>query len=294
MTHDNYKELLSALLDGELSESERGAALAHLAECEACRTYFAELNAMRGALNDMDEAEPPADFAAGVLARLHEDAAPQPIKKHNPWRRWGALAACAAVIVLAVSTLPRMGTGMKASAPSSAEYSAAAPAEAPSEETDYGFAAVNDALADADGEQEMPEAWLESSAVTAPRAEEPEEAAPARLESSKSAVSGVELPAESAEPTAPLTTDAAASTEPTAPLTATAAEYPPYTLTLVGEGAAEWLEANAEPLGGGLWRVSVEAVNELPDTLALVAADGPQEPVDGTLIITYGTPENPQ
>ena len=55
--------------------------------------------------------------------------------------------------------------------------------------------------------------------------------------------------------------------------------------------AAEWLEANAEPLGGGLWRVSVEAVNELPDTLALV---GLQEPVDGMLTITFGTPENPR
>ena len=285
MTHDKYKELLSALLDGELSESERGAALAHLAECEACQAYFAELNAMHDALADLDEAEPPADFAAGVLARLHEDAAPQPMKRHNPWRRWGTLAACAAVIVLAVSTLPRMGGGMKASAPSPAEYSMpapaapAAPAEAPSEETGCGFAAANDALAGADGAWEMSEAYLETSAVAAPRAEEPEDALTAYDASHKSAASGVELPAE--------------STEPTAQLTAKAAEDSPYTLTLVGEGAAEWLEANAEPLGGGLWRVSVEAVNELPDTLALVAEDGLQEPVDGMLIITFGTAENP-
>lgn len=291
MDHNSYKELLSALLDGELNENERGTALAHLAECEACRTYFAELNAMRDALGGLDEVEPPEDFAAGVLARLHAEAAPQKAKKRSPWRGWGALAACAAVIVLAVAALPRMG-GAKGAAPSSPMFAApatvpaapaaapAAPAEASTEETDYGFAAANDAPAGADGALEMPEAWLESSAVAAPHAEEHRETLITSEASQKSTASGGELPAESAEPTPPMT--------------AIAAEDAAYTLTLMGEGAAEWLEANAEPLGGGLWRVSVEAVNDLPDTLALVAVDGLQEPADGTLIITFGTPENPR
>ena len=62
-------------------------------------------------------------------------------------------------------------------------------------------------------------------------------------------------------------------------------------LTLYGEGAADWLAEHGEALGDGLWRVSVEDVNALPDTLELVAEDGVQQPVDGMLILTLGTTE---
>ena len=73
MTHDNYREQLSALLDGELDEAARADALAHLEGCAECQAYFAELTALHDALNDADEPAPPADFAAGVLARLHAE-----------------------------------------------------------------------------------------------------------------------------------------------------------------------------------------------------------------------------
>ena len=267
MTHDSYKEQLSALLDGELDEAARAETLAHLEGCAECQAYFAELTALRGALNEADEPAPPADFAAGVLARLHAESAPQAAapaprktKKRSPWRGWAALAACAAVVVLAVSTLPRMGMGKSAeSAPMLAAAPADATAEAPAEtvEETYGYSVFNAENAPAETES-----VFETSAVAAPAAAEPGAPAP-------------EPAADTAAPTETKTT----VTEAPAELRADGALTP---LLLTGEGAEEWLEENAEPLEDGLWRVSVEAVNELPETLTLT---GVEQPEDGMLIV---------
>ena len=107
MNHDEYKEKLSAFLDGELNDAERADVLAHLGTCGACQAYLAELNAMRDAFDDMEAVDAPDGFAGGVLARLHEEeqsawAAKAP-KRHIAWRRWAGLAACAAVVLLAGS-----------------------------------------------------------------------------------------------------------------------------------------------------------------------------------------------
>ena len=270
MTHDSYKEQLSALLDGELDEAARAETLAHLEGCAECQAYFAELTALRGALNEADEPAPPADFAAGVLARLHAESAPQAAapaprktKKRSPWRGWAALAACAAVVVLAVSTLPRMGMGKSAE---SAPMLAAAPAEAAADaataeatEEAYGYSVFDAENAPAEAEAE---AIFETSAVAAPAAAEPGAPAP-------------EPAADTAAPTETKTT----VTEAPAELRADGALTP---LLLTGEGAEEWLEENAEPLEDGLWRVSVEAVNALPETLTLT---GVEQPEDGMLIV---------
>ena len=109
MNHDEYKEKLSAFLDGELTDAERDDVLTHLETCAACRTHLAELTALHDALSDMEDVDVPEGFADGVLARLHEEKMPQKTKKSNLWRGIATLAACAAVVVLAVSNMPRMG-----------------------------------------------------------------------------------------------------------------------------------------------------------------------------------------
>ena len=114
--HEEYKELLSALLDSELDEAARAEVLAHLETCDECRTYFAELTAMHDALGDQEEIDVPAGFARGVLLRLHEESEPRAWAAKEPgkrmaWRRWTALAAGAAVVVLAVTALPNIRLG---------------------------------------------------------------------------------------------------------------------------------------------------------------------------------------
>lgn len=132
--HELYKERLSALLDGELNEAERAETLAHLDACESCRVYFAELTALHEALSDTEDFDVPEGFAAGVMARLHETEATRTFvaaapKKRAAWRGWAALAACAAVVLLAVTVAPNMFR-MGKSAPAATE-NASMPAAAP-------------------------------------------------------------------------------------------------------------------------------------------------------------------
>ena len=73
MEHSAYREMLSALLDGELSGAERETALAHMDGCADCRAYFGELAALRAALGELEDFDAPEDFAAGVMARVREN-----------------------------------------------------------------------------------------------------------------------------------------------------------------------------------------------------------------------------
>ena len=277
MNHDEYREKLSAFLDGELTDTERDDVLKHLETCEACQTYLAELTALRDALGDMEDVDVPEGFADGVMARLHEESAPQKAKKRSPWRGVATLAACAAVVVLAISNMPRMGgsapeagassTSIQSSsfAPATATTTAdsAAPEEA-EESMDYDYAAE-----------------LMMTPAAAPEAAETPIAAARNGASDEPAAQGE----------AKLFT--ATATE-NAEYDAGADEMQPPVLTLIGDGAADWLAEHGEPLGDGRWLVSVEAVNALPDTLELVAETDMQQPADGTLIITLGTTENPR
>ena len=281
--HEEYKELLSALLDSELDEAARAEVLAHLETCDECRTYFAELTAMHDALGDQEEIDVPAGFARGVLLRLHEESEPRAWAAKEPgkrtaWRRWTALAACAAVLlIVTVPRFFRMGGAAPASGSSSSsvQYAGASADSAPAEL----YAA--DTTAD-------------SAAAEAPMLAESKQALDGGTPAAGTAMAEIaeeEAPAEFTANTAAApkaaydeAMDALREAEPSD-------EAP--TMTLTGDGAADWLAAHGEALGDGRWRVSVEEVNALPDTLELVAADGLQEPLDGTLIITLGTTENP-
>ena len=96
---EKYTVALSALIDGELNDTERDEVLAHLEECKGCREFLAELTAMHAAFEDMEEFDAPEGFADGVMARVHEAPAP---KKRTPRAAWASLAACAAIVIFAV------------------------------------------------------------------------------------------------------------------------------------------------------------------------------------------------
>ena len=93
-----YMDLISCEADGELTESERAALSAHLAECEGCRRFAAALRAIGEGI--AEEAEVPAGFAESVMAKL-------PAKKKNviPFRRWGSVAAAAVLVIVLGSTV---------------------------------------------------------------------------------------------------------------------------------------------------------------------------------------------
>ena len=97
--------LISAALDGEITETERAMLEEHLSHCPECRAVSEDFGVISVALSDM-MADPPADLTVRINAVLDErderekqvEPAPAPKKIVN-WKRWGSLAAMFAVVV---------------------------------------------------------------------------------------------------------------------------------------------------------------------------------------------------
>ena len=157
---EEFAPLLSAFVDGELTEEERAEVLAHVSECEKCRRLLGELTALHAALGELEDEDVPAGFTEGVMAAVRaEKAAKKPqTKKRSAWRRWMPMAACAAIVALAAAvTIPR--TAMKQ------EANDAAPAAPAAQEYQAMFsmaAPPSDPLPDTDAEVEYPEQRCET------------------------------------------------------------------------------------------------------------------------------------
>ncbi len=84
---------------GTLEGTERGAALAHLARCPACRAHVQELTeAVDHVLALAPEAEPPPGFESAVIARIEADRGSAGTSARH--RRRPVLAAAAAVVLV--------------------------------------------------------------------------------------------------------------------------------------------------------------------------------------------------
>ena len=156
---EEFAPLLSAFVDGELTEEERAEVLAHVSECEKCRRLLGELTALHAALGELEDEDVPAGFTEGVMAAVRAEKAAMPrMKKPSAWRRWMPMAACAAIVALAAAvTIPR--TEMKQ------ETTSAAP-DAPAAQEDQAMfsmaAPPSDPLPDTDAEVEYPEQRCET------------------------------------------------------------------------------------------------------------------------------------
>ncbi len=102
MEHEQYLELMSAALDGEITPAERQALDAHLAVCPECAALWQELRDQSAALRALD-CEVPEDLKGRIMA----DLPPQETPRRSPWRRWAAACACL-VVVAAALTAPRL------------------------------------------------------------------------------------------------------------------------------------------------------------------------------------------
>ena len=121
-TCEDYEELISARLDGALTDEERAALDAHLAGCPRCRRTAAELARVDAALRSLDGAAP-VDLTARVRERIGEERA---VPLRRPRRAmWGV--ACAAALALALvagrglSLFPAAGDEACDTAPLAAE-----------------------------------------------------------------------------------------------------------------------------------------------------------------------------
>lgn len=84
--------LISAALDGELSETERAQMKEHLEQCPECRTLSEDFGVLSSTLSSMDTA-PPSDLLSRVNQALEAEIIPAAPKKRAFLRKWGSLAA---------------------------------------------------------------------------------------------------------------------------------------------------------------------------------------------------------
>ena len=166
-TCEEYRMLISALIDGEISDPERSLLMEHIAECDDCKTYLNDQILIHEAVQSMD-CTAPVGFADGVMARVRETKQDLPEKKIIPfphWKRFASLAACCAVIALGVFAMD--GTNL------SAESTADCAAPEMAYVTNSAAQSAENSSAQTTGSltgtvAEMPDAAMKSAAGTPP------------------------------------------------------------------------------------------------------------------------------
>ena len=151
-----YEARISALIDDELTIDERIEVLEHLDRCPACRSYWEDLLAMRDVLRTQ-ETPAPAGFADAVMARVREtkqDRAPErKVLPFPQWKRFAALAACCAVVLLGIWSMDLL-PGVNNSMDMAALNGCAAPERAAQGDATTGSARD---VGTTDSAQEMPD-----------------------------------------------------------------------------------------------------------------------------------------
>ena len=100
-----YQELISRLLDDDLSAGEQSELERHIASCPDCRAMADAFRALSQTIGE-DLEEPDERLHENIMADVRREALR---RRQAPKRlhRILALAACAAVILLAATKLPR-------------------------------------------------------------------------------------------------------------------------------------------------------------------------------------------
>ena len=271
---EEFAPLLSAFVDGELTEEERAEVLAHVSECEKCRGLLGELTALHAALGELEDEDVPAGFTEGVMAAVRaEKAAAKPqVKKRSTWRRWMPMAACAAIVALAAAvTIPRT------------EITSAAPDTPAAQEDQAMFsmaAPPSDPLPDTDAEVEYPEQRCET-VQSSPYYDR--QLGGAAADGFKTASAPTDL--ENGSPEAEYSCETVAIGESGEEGSLLTAWYGPVVFELYGAGATDYVTESGGVKDGdaGFYYVPIAALRDLPEglgmrqaqveTLALAPAD---------------------
>ena len=101
-----YQELISRLIDSELSEDEHTVLMGHLRRCDDCATVYKAFYSVSHRLADQLE-QAPEELSANVMAHIRRNEIKR--KNHAPLKKILASAACLAVILAAAgSILPKI------------------------------------------------------------------------------------------------------------------------------------------------------------------------------------------
>lgn len=108
MSCQAFEEMLSAYIDGELSDADRQAVEEHLATCDSCKQALMEIRAVKIALQSLPQVEPPAELHVRIMQNLkpaREGLFDRLSHRVSGWtvRQWVPVAAAAMVLVVFLS-----------------------------------------------------------------------------------------------------------------------------------------------------------------------------------------------
>ncbi len=101
-----YHEMISCLIDNELSPAEHKELEQHLEHCEGCRAL---LNIYELAF-DGEMVEPPKELVTGTMMKVRAKAAATKRHLRRHIARYAAAAACFAIIAATIPSLPDSAT----------------------------------------------------------------------------------------------------------------------------------------------------------------------------------------
>ena len=95
MNCNEIRELISSMLDHELSAEDSAVVTEHLADCPECMRVFEAFHAISVSLEELDDV--PEGFTEAVMHKINT---PAPVKKRRPgYLRIAGLAACLALVI---------------------------------------------------------------------------------------------------------------------------------------------------------------------------------------------------
>lgn len=124
-----YQELISCLLDRELTVEEGQDLAAHARTCPECQAVYTAFSSLSGMLSG-DLIDPPEELGEYVMAEIRRDSIRERHKAPKLNRKALSLAAAAVLVIgLGALTLPRLlgrkGAAMSAAPQAAVEYAAA-------------------------------------------------------------------------------------------------------------------------------------------------------------------------
>ncbi|MEA4893888.1 MAG: zf-HC2 domain-containing protein [Oscillospiraceae bacterium] len=120
---DKYMELISSMLDGELSGAQEAELRTHIEKCENCKRAYNAFASISGALKE-ELVTPPDTLSKGVMYKIKNQ---NKAGKRFAFGRFTAIAACLAIILFGASHFGLLGgtklgtSGKGAAAPKAVE-----------------------------------------------------------------------------------------------------------------------------------------------------------------------------
>ena len=105
-----YQELISRMLDEDLSKTERDALAEHIKRCPDCAAVYVAFRSLSESLSE-DLVEPSPDLHEKIMADVRREAMRTRNTAHHHHRRWHTVmtaAACLLLVVAAAMSFPKI------------------------------------------------------------------------------------------------------------------------------------------------------------------------------------------